>query len=514
MLSFFMMRKKSIFSLLLSMIAIGSLANVVVNGKAEDIKNESVYFFAIDDYLTGHRTLLATQAILSDGTFHFEWNTPVVRELIVTTGYNESSFFVEPNGTYTILVRMPKTSDVRRFDRNPLELVIEQEPTSALNFHIESFDADYSKFISEHFYDFAATEYRGSEVFRAKQSEKTPGMDMYKRRSANRDSTLIQVDPAAFGTWVMKFEKAVSENYSEPLNNPFFSAYTRYHIAQLEMWSGISRAALYTKYLHSNPVLFYNPAYTTFFDVYYHDIFATLRKQKSDEVVKLIETEREFGKLQTYFASDSLMLNQEVRELAMLKALREAYFSNSFSKSSTIATIKSACLVLKDTSMCKVAKDMEYVLRVGKKGWETEDFTLLDERDDKWRLDEQRAKFIYIIFFSAESASSQKELQLLENLQANYAKSIDIVAINMDQDYSKFKKHLATHRNQKFTFLSGKGDPLLTQKFNIRSLPHAVMLDPNHKVLFDYTKRPSEGIAPVWDSLITQTKKGGKSWKD
>lgn len=84
----------------------------------------------------------------------------------------------------------------------------------------------------------------------------------------------------------------------------------------------------------------------------------------------------------------------------------------------------------------------------------------------------------------------------------------------MDQDYSKFKAYLANHRNQKFTFLSGKGDALLGQKLNIRSVPYAVMLDPNHKVMSDYTKRPSEGITTVWDKLQEQSKKGGKTWKE
>ncbi|MFN9973066.1 MAG: hypothetical protein ACK58T_24585, partial [Phycisphaerae bacterium] len=83
-------------------------------------------------------------------------------------------------------------------------------------------------------------------------------------------------------------------------------------------------------------------------------------------------------------------------------------------------------------------------------------------------------------------------------------------------DYAAFRSYLESHRSQRFTFLFGGNDPLLRQKFGLRAIPHAVLTDPDGRLVADYTRRPGEGIQMEFDKIMKRASQnpGSGTWKD
>ena len=56
----------------------------------------------------------------------------------------------------------------------------------------------------------------------------------------------------------------------------------------------------------------------------------------------------------------------------------------------------------------------------------------------------------------------------------------------------------------------------MKEKFGLKSLPHAVLLDAEQKVINDYTALPSQGIQATFAKIQEHTKAGGQgpgTWK-
>jgi len=246
-------------------------------------------------------------------------------------------------------------------------------------------------------------------------------------------------------------------------------------LGEIKYLSGLSRKRFYREYFHSQPVLYQNPAYVKCFDLIYGNLFSKSTSLQQEALSKIINGENDFQKLSAHFQNDSSVLDIDVRSLALLINLKNSYYEKKFSKAAILKTISNAAGALLNKDQNAVATNIVHELRQFEKGADSEDFILADLKGEKWILSEHTGMPTYIFFFASWNVASIKELLLLQKLHSVYQHDIQIIAINMDDDYEAYKKYIREHKDQKFTFLYGTGDPLLSEKFDVRSIPHAVM---------------------------------------
>jgi peroxiredoxin len=513
-LNMFRSMTKCIFFSLFFIYSYSTLAgNVTLRGNAEGLTVGTVGAFVIEDYISEKRVLLQSAEISPTGDFIISFDLNETQAIVISINRIEGLLYVSPGQSYRFVFPPAKSVEVKKFDRTSIELQLIDEPESSINSTIRSFNSEYASFVSEHFFDFAVNEYRGSDVYIKSIGAKVTETDLYKT-SERKDSVPLQ-NTVGFSIVVDKFINQVNETYSSEFSNLFFKDYVTYSLAELELMAGMKRDVLYQRYFMSQPMKLNNPSYMRCFELFYNDFLSGRNRDRQNEIVKAVNHERSPDKLISIFENDSTALSRQIRTLAVIKGLKDIYFNKTYTRNAIEVTLSKVSTEYPELK--RIAENTLGSLRKCKEGWQLEDFVLVDQSEHKWMLSEQKDKPLYLLFFASWNTSSLKEMQMMKNLHAKYQQDFDFVAISMDDSYEDFRKYLESHTDEKFTLLYGSADPLLTQKCNVFSVPYALMLDDRGVVSFAVTRLPSQGIQSELEKIMVvnkQNKQGPKTWKD
>lgn len=484
--------------------------SVTIKGIAHGYSQPNIAAFAAEDPLSAKKSLLQQVALGKDGSFQFTLPLTEVQPITLAIGQIEGLLYAEPGKTYEIDFPAFSDAEIKRFDKTEITLGLKNADDAELNILIRAFNRDYAKFLDDHFFDFAIDQYKGSESYQAKQIKKGSKSDMIPRDTTQ----LINVTITNFGSLLDTFDEQVHAKYQAHYANQYFFNYVRYSLAELDLMGGKSRKELYKEYFMSQKVLWKNPAYMHFFEEYYNLLLTTQKKDTQDQIYLAVNAQKSYTSLTELFTFDSTLISMPMRELALIKGLRDVYYNSSFVKNSVSSTLESFAQNCSDPLAQKTAINVREKFLRCKSNWPLENFTLLDEENEMWTAADHQDKYSYFVFFANWSPSSLTELQLMQRWYERFNKDINFVAICMDNDYNLFKSYLAKHRDQKFTFLYGGGDFLLREKFDLRTVPHAVLVNTEGKVVGDYTRKPTEGIQLDFEKIATQKAKATGTWKD
>lgn len=492
-------------------------AQVGISGLLKNYPNNFLYVFKVNDDLSGRRTLVEKTSIDSEGKFKLQINNiSETTRFFLMIGNAEGVFYAQPNTNYTISY-FPNASegDFQRLDRTPVVLQFSNLADDDANNLIPSFNQDLYAFLEEHFYDFAVDKYRGSEAYRKKSSGKR-GNDLGSMPSDEKTGEVATSDSLKFINWVEKFRTEMLDKYESGLKNPYFAHYLRFSIAELELMSGVPAKILYEEYLMSQKVLLNNPAYMKFFNAYYDHCLENRKSTVQMAIQKAINADTDPFKAIQILEKDSAFQSAAIGELAVLKGLKDLYNNKQFSRGAVRKSMEMFADRANTIAYRTIATDMIWMFTKGKTGHVVPDFTVLTPKLDRWQFNENVGQFTYFFFFADWCTGCKKEMLLLNKLQEKYKGDIRFIAINMDEDIAALKNYIQENRDQDFTFLFAGNNPEIREIFNLKSLPFALMVDAEGKVMYDYTRLPSEGLNLDLDKLqaMMRSKPGGNTWKD
>jgi thiol-disulfide isomerase/thioredoxin len=504
------------FALLLLLVPAWVFASSVkIGGEAADYSGRKIILFQTDDYLSGNRSVLASSEIKSDGSFELTAPLEVARELTLAIGGAEAVIHALPGASYRITLPLPGKGIFRRFDRTPVEPGFPDAGEEEINLLIRAFNRDYTRFINDHFYQFAIEKYRGSEIFRVQSARKGESADIIPRQE-DVDTTAIVIESGQFGDLVNLFAGEVHARYGRHYHQRYFHDYVRYSLAELELFSGVPRRAIYREYFMSQPVQPAHPAYMKFFGLFYEGTLTDPAPALREEIMREVNVEKSGTRLMQVLAADSLLLSDQVRALAVIRGLRDAYFSSNYTRINIEACLSEISRNGMNQEIRDIAARTLGSVRRNKGGSAIEDFVLLNELNEPWKWSEHQGMYTYILFFADWCTACKKDMEIMEKLRVEYGRHVRFVAISMDEDYEDFRRYISSHRNQQPVFLFGGNDPLLRQKFGMRAIPHAVLTDASGRIMSDYTRRPSEGIQIEFGKIVKQlnASRGQGTWKD
>jgi hypothetical protein len=88
----------------------------------------------------------------------------------------------------------------------------------------------------------------------------------------------------------------------------------------------------------------------------------------------------------------------------------------------------------------------------------------------------------------------------------------------MDDDYRNYRKYLEENLKLPIKMVYGNAEPFVQEKFNLKAIPHQVLLDAKGVVVADVCPAPSD---PLFESFLNRiatasvpNRQGPKTWKD
>lgn len=486
----------------------------IVRGEAKGYEGRKLAVIAIQDEFSGKRILLGQCDVNDNGAFEIQFDPQFTRRVYLHIQRIEAPLYVQPGNTYSIVFPPSSQADYKRFDNTEVSLEFNDLPESDVNWVIRKFNADYASFISNHFYDFASDEYRGAPEYIKYLGTKKERIDLYSR-NADADSLNRNLDKG-FSRWVTHFEDSITGQNENSSDLEFTIAYKRFALAELHLLSGMSRKVFYERYFMSVMPPVNNPAFVSCFKLFTRNILIGQKAPVQAAIIKAVNVDRDLIRLGEALSSETGLQSDRLKHLAAINGLKDLYTNKSFDRSSIDILLSK--VHTGDSLVDAAAESTRFQLTRCKAGWPIQEFVFTDETQEKWTLSNADGLPLYLLFFSSWSPSSLKEMLVLERWQEKFRGRIQFVAVCMDDDYRNYRKYLEENLKLPIKLVYGNAEPFVQEKFNLKAIPHQVLLDAKGVVVADVCPAPSD---PLFESFLNRTastsapnRQGPKTWKD
>ena len=442
--------------------------NITIRGEVVDGAGKEVYLYRYTDMLTRTEMEVDHTTVGSNRVFelHAFANYPTMMVLQIEN-YSQS-FFVEPGREYEVYVP--------RFDWNidekkniflspevlPLEFV--NMPADELNGLISNFEAVVADYIDNHRVYFDGR---------------------FRPQKRYFDSLEIEVRKKAPDT-----------------RNEFYNRYKRYQLASMKYsFHFDTRRNMANRFVKGQPILYYDDNYMSFF----FTLFANSVSKGTTKIPvwRMGQWVNDL-KLDLYLDSigtDTLLHNEQVRELVALEALQESYYLNRYYESDKV--LQMIDLLGSRTKFPEhktLARQLAASLRQQEQGVEMPSFTLPDVDKNMVSLDSMKGKWVYITFVRVGDKNCISELETMAHFKDSvYSrnKNVEFVTICCDREFQtmyNFLKNSKRGRKYNWTWLHFNGNYRLLERYQVVSYPHFILINPDGQLQYTITPAPATGF--------------------
>ena len=435
--------------------------NVLISGTSANAVGKRMGLYGYSDMLSMTEVLLDETVVDSGGRFELRCFADYPRLVYVEVECYSQSFYVEPGRTYEVwLPEFDWALDEKRnvyLDPEPLPLEFMHLPADELNLRIGRFEAMVDSILD------------AERVF----------FDPRYKPDRRRMDTLQRTVRAAVG----------------PLQDDFFGRYVDYTLAEMTLNMRFAkREKLIAKYITDQPIRYYDEQYMRLFlALYAGSISHGTRRIPLDRLVAWVDE----GNVSRYADSiglDPLLRNEQVRELAMLQALKESWYDHAYSREAVSWMIEKVGQGSKFAEHKRLAESLKMSLKEATAP-DVPHTVLPDVEHNMVSLDSFAGKWVYMAFVRVNEPASLAEIETMAHFRDSvYAKHPDVVfvGISCDREFQKmyhFLKNSRRGHRYNWTWLHYDGDYRLLERYAT-----FVLLRPDGKPQYELTPAPASGI--------------------
>ncbi len=450
--------------------------NAVIKGYAPGAENKTIKIIKYSDQITYTEKVIASAVIMPTGEFNIELKNifePIYA--VIDISLYRANIYIEPNTAYEIKI---DSADYRYFtdiynpylNTPPLNISILNSNEKDLNSLIQDFNYLYNNFIQDKF-----------DSLRRFRSKKI----------------------------VQDFKRQADSIYSD-IKNDYFRSYLNYKMASVEQFSQvISRDSLAGKYFIDKPVLYENIEYMSFLNEFFSGYIPAMSKKiTANDIETTINVHNSYKALLDTLGKDTILKNQKLRELVMLKTLGELYNNDNYKKEN----IRNIIEFIRDNSIFNehriIADNLIKILTKLKPGTKAPEFKLKDVNGNIVSLsDFVGKKYVYLVFWHIKCQACLAEMELLNKYKEKYGNDVEIIGISVDNDLYDMKRFLK-EKDYKWTVIHYNNDPGLLENYDIKAYPQFVLINKEGNIL-KYPADYPNSIEPLFMSLVKKSPEKG-----
>ncbi len=439
--------------------------NVIINGNAPGAEGKSISLLINCDQITYIEKKLITSPIDSAGNFTINIKIENTVSAFLKIDYYKSSIFIESGKTYNIIIDSidyntldDKTNPY--FEQRQLSFKITNFNKNELNFIIHKFDEIYNDYLIKNY------------------------IAIYRFRDFSKIDT---------------FKVIINKLFSY-VKNDFFKNYVNYSIALLDVpfISNTTRSNIAELHLKNLPFLYENPRYMDFFNQFFQNFLLTSNLIKKQDLIQTINFSPDYYAITDTLGKDSILRNEVLREMVLLKGLYELSFNKEFNKNNIAYILLQISKHSKFEEHRKIAENIINLFNKLQPETFAPGFTLKDINKKSVSFSDFKGKYIYLSFWTTWCTSCQSEFAIMSKLSEIYGSKIVFISISADKEFLTMVNYLKTQKYN-WQFLHFSGDYDLLEAYGIRSYPLFVFIDTQGKIISYPAPKPSENIALYLD---------------
>lgn len=430
--------------------------NVIISGTAEGYKGMQIGLYAYNDLLTYREIGQDSMIVGEDGTFTLKMNTDMVQRVFLRSGKNKAHLYVTPGGSYEVMMPLPDPGEYRNPEvEQVVNLGWKFRDTTDLNALIIHYNRMFETYYVENYQYFITA--RGAAVIDSFRI-------MAKKRYKNID-------------------------------NPYFQDYIDYNLALMLANMTRFEQVVYYEYLGKRPVQPHHYEYMELF----HNAFKKYLSQKANAkggegIYPAVNDYPSIASLMEILSRDKLLKNDTLREMALLKGLKDLYHDPGFKRENVLQLIDQ----LQETSAVSQHRLMaENVLRSYTRltvGSKAPVFELPDQDGNMVRLTDFKDKYVYISFYKSDCAECMPELKAITDLKKQFGNKIAFISISLDESIETMKEFRKKNPKYNWTFLYGGDAAKVKEDYSVKATPAFFLINSFGKLAQYPAQSPSQGV--------------------
>lgn len=443
--------------------------NITIKCTSENAVGKTVELYQYSDKISCFEVLVDKVVIDENQQFELQCYANYPMLVFLQIDNYTQSFYVEPAREYRIKI---PTFDWSRDEKevgfsNEMALPVEflNLPANDINILTNRFDAAVARYLEEH-----------------------RAMFDYRYRPQKRYFDSLEV--------------YVNKQCPDVEGCTFFNRYKVYQLAELKLNMKFdTRRNIFRHYIQGQPVLVNDENYMSLFVALYSN--AISKGTKDISVYRLAHWVYNMD-LNTFIDSigvDPLLRHEQVRELAALLALKEAYYNfRYYDSESVVKMVERIAERTKFNEHKPIARNLVEMFHRSEGDGEVPNYVLPTVDKENFDLESLRGKWVYMAFVRVGDPVSKSELETMAHFKEQVYQSNDSVAfvtIDCDREFQKMYHFLKNSKHGDrfdWTWLHFNGNYDLLNQFRVVSYPTFVLINPNGEQQYDITPAPSSGF--------------------
>ncbi len=435
-------------------------AQVYLSGNATTYAGKEIIFKKYSDPFSETELEVGKCTVAINGDFSITLPINEITYIFSHLGIFKGYMFVEPGKSY--IISFPDRTDRTSAEKlNPFyketefQFAIKNLNDKDLNFLMLSFNDAYTPYYNK----FAGNLY-------SKNKKALLDTTISALRNLNQDATVL-----------------------------FYKLYVEYKIGYLKHLAYQQKSqSVSLEYFQGRPILYNNPAYlelfNQIFDKYFYFFGQTTNGKK---IFQDVNRDKSYYNLTQTLQFDSLLREDSLRELVILKNIHDEFYSDRFSRSGLLNILDSLAATSKISKHKEIAGFIKNKITRLMPGFNPPAFELYDKDGKIVKLSDFLGTYVYLNFCTCTSYGCIKEFDLLKHLSEKYKDKLKIVTISVD-DNRKVMSDYVLKSQLNWTFLHYGNQPEILQQYDIRAYPTYFLIDSKGKLVFSPAVSPGENF--------------------
>jgi hypothetical protein len=383
---------------------------VTIRGHAPAYVGKTILAAEIDDYLSQKESQLNSVIVGPDSTFQLSFYVKETQKIVLHADRNVSYLYVQPGALYDVYLPEKDKFDPMRPNGSNIEITFLDLDSNDINYRILEFQRWCDEFVGSYFY-------------------------------------LKNIKPLEFSKKLDEFKMVVDKYYhltdtsNTTLSDPrkYFVTFVRFSIASLDNIQHAAQRNRYEKhdfYLKYTPVSYRNDAYMGYLNSFYERLIPRLSTETNNRVYAgLLKSSPTL--IMKALGTEYTLINMRIREIVMIKALSEEFYSKDFPQTNILTVLDSVANHSLFSANGILARNMIYRLTELLPGGKAPDLVLISDKGEVITLGSLPKKHVYLHFYDASSQKSTQELEPLKKLYEIYKEDIIFISIYPDKPYNQ-----------------------------------------------------------------------------
>lgn len=453
--------------LLIFVCTLTTAQKVVITGTAPGAEGKKIFLNKFSDLITFEEKCLDSSTVDSTSKFTLSCTPGEIIYVSVSIDFHKTELFIEPSNKYELSIAPMDYNNYKEINPFLQSQNLQTEfktSLSDINLQINEFNNLYDNFILENF------------------------EALYRERNKSKvDSFRVIVD-----------------NRFSGFRNPYFIQYVFYKLASIEqLTQALNQPQLAAKYFLDKPVLYENLEYMDFFNSFFSKyISVTSKTLHKIDFLPLLKVSEPFPKLMKTLAKDTVLKNEQLRELVLLKGMMEFFNTANYNQDEVLNVIRSVNLQSKFPENRLIAADMIGHLMKLRSGTKAPDFRLPDLQKKQVSLKDLRGKPVLICFWTTYCPTCLSEMDIMKSLFDKYKDRVQFIGISADRDFIMMRYFLEKKKDYTWTFLHMGDQFKLLKDYEVRSFPLFVLIDEEGDIYKYPAEFPDGGLEDTIEKML------------